>query len=226
MVVTFDTFFSVDWIFVGRSGSGICNITSLILCRDNMGREELIPRFRTSIHLYQWDPENPCCMAQTSWLLVNQMSIFFQSFGALTLSKKPFSKRRLSCVADMGFLKGKKTTKSSRKILPITWHPKYLLRRSILGIFWWSKDILSRCLACLDVSGIGVDLFFFLVKLPLMFILHFVQVGMRIPLCPWRCHSPARGFCSPMTGLYHHLQFYILQRTQIMIALWDSRQRS
>lgn len=125
MVVTFDTFFSVDWICVGRSGSGICNITSLILCRDNMGREELIPRFRTSIHLYQWDPENPCCMAQTSWLLVNQMSIFFQSFGALTLSKKPFSKRRLSCVADMGFLKGKKNNKIFKK------DPSYYLTSKI-----------------------------------------------------------------------------------------------
>ena len=65
-----------------------------------------------------------------------------------------------------------------------------------------------------------------MVKLPLMFILHFVQVAMRIPLCPWRCHSPATGFCSPMTGLNHHLQFSILQRTQIMISLWDSLQRS
>ena len=73
--VTFRIFRSCGFSYLWGEAGEICNITSLILCRDTMGTEELIPRFRRSIHLYQWDPENPCCMAQTSWLLVNQMSI-------------------------------------------------------------------------------------------------------------------------------------------------------
>ena len=99
MDVTFDTFWSGVCSYLWGEAGGMCNITSLNLCRDNMGREELIPRF-LSIHLYQWDPENcgcMICMAQTSWLLVYQMSIL-PVIRRTDSEQKTFSKRRLSCV--------------------------------------------------------------------------------------------------------------------------------
>ena len=126
----------------GEAG-GICNITSLILCRFH-GKRGTDPRFRRSIHLYQWDPENRCCMAQTSWLLVNQMSIL-PVIQRTDSEQKTFSKGILAVLETWVFWKGKKQQNVQERSFLFPWHPNTVWE-GLLGIFLWSKYFLSRCL--------------------------------------------------------------------------------
>lgn len=164
MDVTFDTFWScVFFIFVGRSGSGICNITSLILCRfpweeRNWSQVSQIHTFvpMRSRKLWLYD------MYGTNILIASESNVNSSSHSAHWLwAKNLLAKGVWAVLETWVFWKGKKQQNLQERSFLFPRHPKYLLRRSILGIFLWSKILSQQVFGVFGCLGYWSRLVFF-----------------------------------------------------------------